>query len=259
MIEAVHIVQHYGIRPVLKDVSLEVHSGELVALMGPNGMGKSTLLAAIAGVLSPQKGYVEIDGVRRRSSIEGERGIRKKIYCLPDHPWLPMQRTAREFILDVGRIYEVDDEHMLNHAERLLDLFALTARADSPITSLSNGQQKKVAVCAALISDAPILLLDEPFSGGLDPSSLMALRKVMQHLAHRDDVTIVMATPVPEIVEGLADRVAIIRDGELVVCDTPEGLREQAGGANTLEQVLEEIINPQTLEHLDRYFKGSHK
>src|SRR5207245_2779794 len=102
-IKVVDLTQHYGVRPILRGVNLHVARGELVVLLGPNGMGKTTLMASIAGVLAPQHGYVEIDGMRRRSSIEQELAIRKKVVYLPDHPWLPVLRTGREFLLSVGR------------------------------------------------------------------------------------------------------------------------------------------------------------
>ena len=102
MIRVCHLTQHYGVRPVLVDVSLEIPTGELVTVLGPNGMGKSTLLAAMAGILSPQEGYVEFDGVRRRSSPDGELAIRRKVAYLPDKPWLPATKTGREFLMGVG-------------------------------------------------------------------------------------------------------------------------------------------------------------
>jgi len=85
MISVVNVWHHYGIKPILKDVSLSVEPGELVAVMGPNGMGKSTLLGLMAGVLWPIKGYVKIDGHRRRNSIEEEIEIRKKPTILTCH------------------------------------------------------------------------------------------------------------------------------------------------------------------------------
>ena len=256
MLKVVNVTQHYGVRPVLRDVSLEVEPGELLALMGPNGVGKSTLMGAMAGTLSPQKGYVEIDGMRRRSTPEAELAIRRKVVYMPDHPWLPMMETGREFLLAVGRLYEVDDDRLMDHIERLLLLFDLTKQADSPIRSYSNGQQKKIAVGAALVTDAPLLLLDEPFTGGLDPRALLALKKVMQRLAERDDVTVVMGTPVPELVEGLADRVGVMRDGQIVALDTPDGLRRLTGCDGPLQDVLERLISPKTLENIEHYFEG---
>lgn len=256
MIRAVNIRHHYGIRPVLHNVNMEIHTGEVVVLVGPNGMGKTTLMGVLAGVLWPCSGYVEIDGVQRRESVEAEMEHRRRIVYLPDQSWLPKLRTGREFILAVGRLYGIDDIRLFDHADRLLQLFELTEQGDRPIYSYSAGQQKKIALCSALIAEAPYMLLDEPFSGGLDPSGILALKRVIQHLAERDDVTIVFTTPVPEIVEELADRIAIIRDGQLVAFDTAKGLRQQSGTDGSLADVLQRLLNPETIANIEHYFRG---
>jgi ABC-type multidrug transport system ATPase subunit len=210
----------------------------------------------MAGVLSPQKGHVEINGLRRRSSVEAELEIRKKVVYLPDQPWLPNQRTGREFLLAVGNLYEVETDRLFDHIDRLMQLFDLSGQADSLIGSYSTGQKKKIAVCAALVTEAPILLLDEPFSGGLDPSALLALKRVLQRLAQRDDITIVLASPVPELLEEIADRIAVVRDGTILACDTIPGLRQRTGCDGSLEDVLQRLINPQTIQNLERYFEN---
>lgn len=257
MIRVVDVVQHYGVRPVLKALSLEVRSGELVIVLGPNGMGKSTLLGVMAGTLDPQEGYVEIDGLRRRSSPENESAVRRRVAYLPDHPWLPHRRTGREFLLAVGRLYEIPDRRLMDHAERLLELFDLAREADWPIQSYSNGQQKKIAIASALVTEAPVLLLDEPFSGGLDPAGILALKRVLRHRVQDSGATIVLTTPVPELVEELADRIAVLSDGRLLAYDSAAGLREQTGSSGPLAEVLERLIHPQTLAKLDRYFEGA--
>jgi ABC-type multidrug transport system ATPase subunit len=193
--------------------------------------------------------------VRRRDSIDSERELRKKIVYLPDHCWLPKNRTGREYILSVGRLYGVDDLRLFDHADRLLRLFDLTEQGDQPIYSYSAGQLKKISQCSALITEAPYLLLDEPFSGGLDPSGILALKRVLQRLAERDDITIVLTTPVPELVEELADRIAIVRDGQLAAYDTAEGLRRQTGTAGSFAEVLQRLLNPETLENIEHYFE----
>lgn len=259
MINVVDVTQHYSVRPVLRKVSLTVNKGELVALMGPNGMGKSTLLRAMTGVIMPQKGHIEIDGLIRRSTPEAELAIRKKVVYLPDHPWLPMTLTGREFLVGVGQLYAVDPDRLFDHIERLLRVFHLDEQADSPIRSYSNGQQKKIALCSALVTDAPIMLLDEPFAGGLDPSGILALRKLMTRLAEREDVTVVMATPVPEIVESLAHRIAILKKGDLIAYDTPEGLRKLTNCDGSLQEVLEHLIEPETFENIENYFRAEGK
>ncbi len=256
MINFVSVTQHYGVHAALHDIHLRVNRGQLVALMGPNGMGKSTLLRVAAGLLSPIKGHVEIDGVRRRSSVENEQAIRKQVAYLPDHPWLPRNMTGREFLAGVGRLYEIDVERLADHIDRLLQLFDLAAKGDSPIRVYSNGQQKKIAICSVLVTEASVLLLDEPFTGGLDPSGILALRRVLEALADRSDVTVLLATQIPELAEKLAHRVAVLRAGELIAYGTPEGLRSLTQCDGTLGEVLERLIHPETLNHIDRYFKG---
>lgn len=255
MITLNNIWHHYGIRPTLRDINLTVGSGELLCVMGPNGMGKSTLLGVIAGILAPIKGHVEINGLRRRSSIENEKKIREQVVYLPDTPWLPINNSGREFILGVGRLYGLDEDRLFDHAQKLLDLFDLTDKGDRAISSYSTGQQKKIGLCSALITDAPILILDEPFSGGLDSSGLHALQQVLKRLAERDDVTVVMAVPVPELVDGLADRIAIIQNGQILACDTTDGLRKITGIDGTLGEVLERLIHPEGPKNLENYFE----
>jgi ABC-type multidrug transport system ATPase subunit len=255
MIRVVDVTQHYGVRPVLRGINLEVPSGEMIVILGPNGMGKTTLLGVMAGVLDPQKGYVEFNGLRRRRSVEAELAIRKKVVYLPDHPWLPKNRTGREYLFGIGRLYEIDDDRLMQHVERLLRVFELSAEGDWPIHSYSNGQQKKIAICGALITEAPFLLLDEPFSGGLDPSGILALKHLLRYLVDTNSATVVMTTPVPELVEELADRIVVVGDGQVLACDTAEGLRRRTECSGALDEVLARLIHPQTLSNIREYFE----
>jgi ABC-2 type transport system ATP-binding protein len=259
MIRAVDVVQHYGVRPVLKRVSLEIAAGELVVIVGPNGMGKTTLLNVLGGVLSPQAGYVEIDGLRRRGTVDGEVAIRRKAVYLPDHPWLPKSITGREFLLAVGRLYDIGEARLMDHVSRLLNVFDLQKEGDWPIDSYSNGQKKKAAICSALVTDAPILLLDEPFSGGLDPAGILALKRILRHRVEHDDATVVLTTPVPELVEELADRIVVLRDGELLAFETADGLRKSTGCSGPLDEVLERLIFPRAVETIEEYLKEARR
>jgi ABC-2 type transport system ATP-binding protein len=255
MIVLSDVTQHYGVRPVLRHINVRVERGEIVVALGPNGMGKSTLLGVMAGVLTPQHGYVEIDGYRRRASIEDELAIRKTAVYLPDRPWIPSQRTGREFLLGVGRLYDIPDDRLLDHVTSVMTLFELDEKADQPIRNYSSGQQKKVALCSVLVTEAPVLFLDEPFSGGLDPSGILALKRVLRHLVDKKKATIVLTSPVPELIEEIADRVIVLKDGEILAFDTVEGLRRQTSTRGTLGNVLEKLIFPETMRNLAQYFE----
>jgi ABC-type multidrug transport system ATPase subunit len=256
VIELVDVTQHYGIRPVLKRINLRIERGELVVVVGPNGMGKTTLLGVMGGVLTPQHGSVHIDGRRRKQSVEDELAIRRLAVYLPDRPFLPALRTPREFLLAVGRLYDIDDDRLMDHVDRLLSLFELMAHGEGPIRSCSAGQQKKVGLCAALVTDAPILLLDEPFSGGLDPAGILALKRVLQRRVQEQAATVVLTSPVPEIVEEIAHRIIILRDGEVAAFDTLDGLRRLIGQAGSLGDILERLLHPETTRKVEDYFQG---
>lgn len=255
MIQLQNITQHYGVRPVLKKIDLTVDTGRLVAIIGPNGMGKSTLLGVMAGTLSPQRGTVQIDGLLRKSSVDVELAIRRTTVFLPDKPWLPKNRTGREFLIGVGRLYDISDDDLLDHIERLLRVFELEKEGDWPIRSYSAGQQKKIALSSALVTRAKTYLLDEPFSGGLDPSGILALKHILRRLVDHEGATVVMTTPVPEILEELADSIVVLRQGEIVAHDSPQGLRRLCQCSGPLDEVVARLIHPRTLENLANYFE----
>ncbi len=259
MINVVDLSHHYGVRPVLSHINFTVPKGQLVAVMGPNGVGKSTLLGAAAGILTPARGYVEIGGLRRRSSEVTELQIRKQTVYLPDHPWLPEFMTAREWLLAIGQLYDIESDHLMDHVNRLLDLFQLTDKGDSPIRTCSNGQKKKVAICGALVTEVPVMVLDEPFTGGLDPSAILVLSRVLKHLATQSGVTILMASQVPETVEQIASQIIVISNTRLAAYDTLEGLRAKTGCKGSLPEVFAQLVHPQTLEHIENYFNRPQK
>lgn len=255
MIELDDITQHYGVRPVLRGISLRIERGEVVVILGPNGMGKSTLLGVMAGVLTPQRGQVRIDGLRPRGSEEEELAIRRMTVYLPDKPWLPSSRSGREFLLSVGRLYDVEEERLMVHVNRLLDLFDLGQKGDSPIQGYSAGQLKKVALASALVAETPVLLLDEPFSGGLDPAGISTLKRIFQHHGRRRDRTIVLTSPVPELVQEIATRIIVLHDGEVLAFDTLDGLQRLSGYRGSLDEVIQRFVFPEATRKLEAYLQ----
>jgi ABC-type multidrug transport system ATPase subunit len=247
---------HYSVKPVLKGLTFRVDRGELVVIVGPNGMGKSTLLGAIGGVIPPHRGRVEINGNVRRRTAEEELAIRKMTVFLPDQAWLPAGATPRDYLLSVGRLYDVPDDRLFVQVEQTLKLFEIDGQGDSAISSCSAGQKKKVALCAALLTEAPVLLLDEPFSGGLDPAGILALKRVLRWRVTEKGSTVILTSPVPEIVEEIAGRVMILRGGEIAAFDTIDGLRRLTGVNGSLGEVLQHLLYPGMAANLDNYFSG---
>ena len=167
---------------------------------------------------------MEINGLRRRASEDAEVQIREQMAFLPDQPWLPEFRTGREWLMAVGQLYDLDAERLMDHISRLLELFQLTEKGEAPIRTCSNGQKKKIAICGVLVTEAPILILDEPFTGGLDPAAILALGRVLKHLAEREEMTVLMASQIAELVEPLAHRIAVLEGTQVKAYDTLDGL-----------------------------------
>ena len=256
MITFKNISHHFTADYILRNINLEVSKGELMVVMGPNGMGKSTLLSVAAGMITPFAGEVRIDGLKRRGSVEEELKIRQNAFYLPDNTWIPHFKTGRQYLLMTGEAYGLDPVEVFEEADRLLKLYELDRVADNQCVNYSAGQKKKLGLCSALISRARTLILDEPFSGGLDSSGLQTTKEILKNLAAHNDYTVLMAVPVPELVEEVADRIAIIVKGEIVSVGTLQELKEKHDCRGNLAELLENVIRPESREQLKDYLAG---
>lgn len=253
MIKIDNVSHHFMADYILKDINLEVKKGELMVLMGPNGMGKSTLLSVVAGLMTPFKGKVLINDLERRSKVDEEIAIRQQVFYLPDQAWIPHFQTGREYLIMTGEAYGLDPVETYEQAAKLLELYNLSDVADHLCTNYSQGQKKKIGLCSAFISKAKVLVLDEPFSGGLDSSGLITTKKLLKNFADHDEFTVLMAVPVPELVEEIADKVSIIVKGEITCSGTISELKSQFGTDGPLAELLEKVINPESKNILDNY------
>jgi ABC-2 type transport system ATP-binding protein len=256
MLRALNLTHYYSTTPVLRDINLTVPDGQSVALLGPNGIGKTTLLSILGGVQSPTFGHIEVNGFARRGSIDEELEIRRQCVFLPDDCWLPPDRSGGDWLLAVGRVYGVPDESLYPKAQSLIDVFNLEGVANYCLGDCSTGQKKKWALCSALLTDAKILLLDEPFSGGLDPAGILALQRILRHASASEGRTILFTTPVPEIVEGTADRLLVIENGTIAADEMVAELsaRSESGSVTGL---LQRMFFGTTLNRLESYFEGA--
>ena len=252
-VHAEHLWCAHHAKSVLRDLNFTIHRGEIAVIVGVNGVGKSTLLATIAGAISAVRGNVSIFGHVRRAAPESERSARRMAVYLPDEAWLPGFMQVREYLGAAAALFEVPPADAIDQIDALLDVFALTTVESQSLGSLSAGQKKKVGLCAGLLANRPLLLLDEPFSGGLDPAGIAALRRVLIDRARTHHQTIVLTTPVAEVICELADRLLILRDGELVHNLNRTELQHHLAIGPSSADALNSLIFPDAELRIQRY------
>jgi ABC-2 type transport system ATP-binding protein len=215
---AIEVVKQYGDLLALDEVSVSIKSGELVALVGSNGAGKSTFMRLAAGLLEPTSGTVMIEG-----EPAGSLHARSRLSYIGDQPALYDDLSLDEHIEYVARLHGLPGRP--DSADRLLEIFALTARADDLPARFSRGMRQKSALVLGLIRPLSVLVIDEPFIG-LDPTGQDALVDVLVG-ASQDGAAVMIATHQIDFLEH-ADRCVALRDGE-VAYDGPIVLDEIQG------------------------------
>ncbi|GHA10103.1 spermidine/putrescine ABC transporter ATPase [Devosia pacifica] len=208
--------------PALKSVDLDVNEGEFVALLGPSGCGKSTLLRLVAGLLEPDEGTITLADQRigHLPAYKRDIGLVFQNYAL--FPHMTVARNVR-FGLDMRNMPRAEAETRVADALALVKLEHLAARMPS---ELSGGQQQRVALARAIAIRPRLLLLDEPLSN-LDAVLRASVRTELRELHARTGLTIVMVTHDQVEAMTMADRIAVMSDGEVLQHDTPQQIYEQ--------------------------------
>ena len=206
------LTKRFGTRTALRDVSFELHAGELVAIIGPNGAGKTTLLSILAGVLPASEGDVT------RPAHE--------IGWVPQQPALYSKLSVAENLRLFARLERLADPDAA--VERMLDQTDLRARGDEEVGRLSGGNQQRVNIAIGLLCEPSVLLLDEP-SASLDPRQRERLWEFIGALAGRGTAVVFSTHNVAEA-ERYATRVLVLVDGELLFSGTPTELEQAVGG-----------------------------
>jgi ABC-2 type transport system ATP-binding protein len=234
LIETRKLVKRYGEKAAVKDVSFDVHAGEIFGFLGPNGAGKTTTIKMIIGLLQPTSGSVKVAGY----DIQGQPLQAKAVSgYVPDTPNLYAKLTGRELLRFVGDLYNLDRQQVTRRIDELLRMFELTAAADDTIDSYSHGMQQKASLAAALVHDPRVLVLDEP-TVGLDPKSARLIKDILRQLADRG-AAVMLSTHILEIAERMCDRIGIINKGELIAIGTMDELRNLGkSGETSLEDIF---------------------
>ncbi|WP_341932480.1 ABC transporter ATP-binding protein [Streptococcus pluranimalium] len=220
MLKIDHLVGGYVNIPVLKDISFEVSSGEVVGLIGLNGAGKSTTISEIIGLLQPYQGSVTLDGLQL---LENPESYRRKIGYIPETPILYEELTLQEHLDTVALAYDLGEQQELR--QKLLQLFRLEDKLDWYPINFSKGMKQKVMIIAALMIEPSLLIVDEPFLG-LDPLAIRDLTTIIAEEKAKG-TAVLMSTHVLDSAEKMCDRFVILHHGEILANGSLEELRQQ--------------------------------
>ncbi|CAN5710008.1 ABC transporter ATP-binding protein [soil metagenome] len=207
-----------GVRAV-DGIDLEVGQGELFGLLGPNGAGKTTTVGMCTTRVLPTGGSVEVDGL---DVVADPAGVRQRIGVVTQYNTLDRACTVRENIYYHCRFFGMGSAGGRRRTDGLLEQFRLADRAGAMPDELSGGMAQRLQVARAIAHQPRVLFLDEP-TAGLDPQSRIALWDIVADL-RREGITVLLTTHYMEEAEQLCERVAIIDQGRILVCDTPAAL-----------------------------------
>lgn len=217
-----HLSGGYFQHPVLKDLNFEIENGELVALIGLNGAGKSTTIKEIIGLLKPTSGSIEIDGLSLNKSASQ---YRQKIGFIPESPVLYEELTLREHIEVTAMAYDIPMDVAMQRADKLLKIFRLEKRLDWFPANFSKGMKQKVMIVCAFLIEPSLYIIDEPFLG-LDPLAIHALLELLKEEKAKGK-SILMSTHVLSTAEKYCDRFIFLHEGQIKSQGTLAQIKEQ--------------------------------
>ncbi len=220
-LQTLNLFKSYGGRTVVRDVSLEVSSGEIVGLLGPNGAGKTTTFYLAVGLTAPDSGRVILDGDDVTNDPMYLRA-RKGIGYLPQEPSIFRGLTVEQNILAILETLGLSRKARRERVRELLNELNLTPLAKSPAHTLSGGERRRAEITRALVMSPSFILLDEPFAG-IDPIAVTDIQQIIFHLKDRGIGVLITDHNVRETLK-ITDRAYIVHDGALFRSGTPADL-----------------------------------
>ena len=244
MIETKELVKRYDDFEAVKGISFSVKEGELMALLGPNGAGKTSTIRMVSSILVPTSGQILVNG---RDTVKEADQVRRSIGMITEQPGLYERMSGMEYLLFYGRLYGLQDKAIRDRGKQLYERFGMKDAIDRRLGGFSKGMKQKVGLIRAMLHNPPVLLLDEPTSA-MDPHSAHQVRDAIQELG-QDNRAIILTTHNLNEAEKLADRIAIISDGEIIAQGTANELRRQLSGDRLMEITCDRPVG-MTLEEL---------
>ena len=233
MIRLENVVKRFGETVAVGGLTLEVPAGELFVFLGPNGAGKTTTIKMIAGLLRPTEGRISICGHDVQKDYLQAKSL---LSYVPDQPFLYDKLTGREFLQFVGAMYGMAQPAVEEKVAWLSETFELEGFLDELGQTYSHGMKQRVVMSAALLHDPRVLVIDEP-TVGLDPKGANTLKGILRRLA-REGAAVFMSTHTLAVAEETADRVGIIREGNLIALGTLDEIYAMAKTDRRLEQAF---------------------
>ena len=232
MLNIEHLTKTYGEKKAVDDLSLHIRPGEIFGFIGHNGAGKSTTLKCAVGILHFDAGAVTICG---KNLAEDPLACKRELAYIPDNPDLYDLMSGIKYLNFIADIFAIPADVRQERIRHYADLLELTGDLAQPISAYSHGMKQKLAVIAAWIHDPKLIIMDEPFVG-LDPKASHLLKEMMREHCDRGGA-IFFSTHVLEVAEKLCDKVAIIKQGQLIKV----GTMEEVKGDDSLEEVFLEL------------------
>jgi ABC-2 type transport system ATP-binding protein len=225
MIECEDLTKHFDTFKAVEGVTFNVRPGEVLALLGQNGAGKTTTVRMLTSVLTPTRGWARVAGY---DVVQHPGDVRASVGVLTEMHGLYGRMTANEYLDFFGQVYDLPPARRKQRADQLLEYFGLTHAANRRSGEYSKGMRQKLALARALIHEPPVLLLDEPTSA-MDPESAQLVRNEIARLRSSQRSIIICTHNLVEA-EMLADQIAIIYHGRILISGTLEELRRDLLG-----------------------------
>jgi ABC-2 type transport system ATP-binding protein len=224
---AVHeLLKRYGDVQALDGVTFSVREGEVFALLGPNGAGKSTTVRVLVTLTQPDEGSAQVAG----HDVRTQQGrVRRAIGYVPQDSGVDQFGTGRENLMLQGRVQGMSGRELRGRTDELLELVGIADAADRVVRGYSGGMRRRLDIALGLVHRPRVLFLDEPTTG-LDPEARVAMWSEVSRLAEAEALTILLTTHYLEEADQLADRLAIVSQGKVVVEGTPSELKERLQG-----------------------------
>ncbi len=218
--------KRYGEVQALDGVSFAVREGEIFGLLGPNGAGKSTTVRVLVTLTRPDDGSASVGG---HDVVREAGAVRRTIGYVPQESGIDRRATGRENLLLQGRVNGMHGRALRERVDELLGVVGITDAADRIVQGYSGGMRRRLDVALGLVHRPRVLFLDEPTTG-LDPEARVAMWEEVGRLAKNESLTILLTTHYLEEADELADRLAIVSQGKVVVEGTPGELKSRLSG-----------------------------